>query len=152
MFFEPVRRGNFFKMKVWIAAINSVKFSSKSEPSSRFFGRLKFSESNFCETLNGRLPLEDGSDRRETLPKRVSDNSRRFSTLEQFLVGKNCELRTAIYPPRMAPFSPKLWGNAFHMIPGISFFDVEKKKRQNLSTTIFARICFVLARGHMCPS
>ena len=63
-------------MKVFIAAIDSVKFSSKSELSSRFFGRLKFSESNFCETLNGRLPLEDGSDRRETLPKRVSDDSR----------------------------------------------------------------------------
>ena len=28
------------------------------------------------QTLNGRLPLEDGSDRRETLPKRVSDDSR----------------------------------------------------------------------------
>ena len=30
----------------------------------------------FFETSNGRLPLEDGSDRRETLPKRVSDDSR----------------------------------------------------------------------------
>ena len=29
-------------------------------------------------TSNGRLPPEEGSDRRETLPKRVSDNSRRF--------------------------------------------------------------------------
>ena len=27
----------------------------------------------------------------------------------------------------MAPFGLKLWGNAFHMIPDISFFDVEKK-------------------------
>ena len=63
-------------MKDFIAAIRSVKFSSKSELSSRFFGRLKFSESNFCETLNGHLSFEDGSDRRETLPKRVSDDSR----------------------------------------------------------------------------
>ena len=28
----------------------------------------------------------------------------------------------------MAPFGLKLWGNAFQMIPNISFFDVEKKK------------------------
>ena len=33
---------NFLKMIVFIAAIDSVKFSSKSELSSRFFGRLKF--------------------------------------------------------------------------------------------------------------
>ena len=63
-------------MIVFIAAIDSVKFSSKSELSSRFLGCLKFSGSNFSETLNGRLPLEDGSDRCETLPKRVSDDSR----------------------------------------------------------------------------
>ena len=31
----------------------------------------------FCEISNGRLPLEDGSDRRETLGKRVSDDSGR---------------------------------------------------------------------------
>ena len=30
------------------------------------------------ETLNGRLPLEHGSNRHETLPKRVSDDSQRF--------------------------------------------------------------------------
>ena len=30
------------------------------------------------QTLIGRLPLEQGSDRRETLPKRVSDDSQRF--------------------------------------------------------------------------
>ena len=35
---------NFLKMIVFIAAIDSVQFSSKSEPSSRFFGCLKFSE------------------------------------------------------------------------------------------------------------
>ena len=32
----------------------------------------------FFETSNGRLTLEDGSDRRETWPKRVSDDSQRF--------------------------------------------------------------------------
>ena len=30
------------------------------------------------QTLIGRLPLEQGSDHRETLPKRVSDDSQRF--------------------------------------------------------------------------
>ena len=41
--FEPVWRGKLFQMKVFGAAIDSDKFSSKSELSSRFFGRLKFS-------------------------------------------------------------------------------------------------------------
>ena len=41
--FEPVWRGKVFEMKVFGAAIDSVKFSSKSELSSRFFGLLKFS-------------------------------------------------------------------------------------------------------------
>ena len=42
IFFEPVWRGKLFQMKVWVAAIDSVKFSPKSELSLRFFGRLKF--------------------------------------------------------------------------------------------------------------
>ena len=28
----------------------------------------------------------------------------------------------AVYPSNMAPFGLKLWENAFHMIPDISFF------------------------------
>ena len=32
----------------------------------------------------------------------------------------------------MAPFGLKLWGNAFQMIPDISFFDVEKRKLTKL--------------------
>ena len=32
----------------------------------------------FFETLNGRLPLKHSSDRPQTLPKRVSDDPRRF--------------------------------------------------------------------------
>ena len=43
MFFEAERRGKLFQMKVLGAAIDSDKFSSKSELSSQFFGRLKFS-------------------------------------------------------------------------------------------------------------
>ena len=42
MFFEAEQRGTLFQMKVFCAAIDSVKFSSESELSSRFFGRLKF--------------------------------------------------------------------------------------------------------------
>ena len=34
---------------------------------------------SFFENLNGRLALEDGSDRRETLGKRVSDDLERFT-------------------------------------------------------------------------
>ena len=33
---------------------------------------------NFCKTLTGRLPLEDGSVRPQTLGKRVSDDSQHF--------------------------------------------------------------------------
>ena len=76
VFFEPVWRRKLFQMKVWVAAINSIKFSSKSELTSRFFSRLKFRF--FFETSNGRLPLEISSDRPQTLPKRVSDDPRRF--------------------------------------------------------------------------
>ena len=43
MFFEAERRGKLFQMKVLGAAIDSDKFSSKSELSSGFFGCLKFS-------------------------------------------------------------------------------------------------------------
>ena len=42
--------------------------------------------------------------------------------------GNFSKLRTAVYPPRMAPIGAKLWENAFQTIPDISFFDAEKKK------------------------
>ena len=42
MFFEAEWRGKLLQMKDFGAAIDSVKFSSKSELSSRIFGRLKF--------------------------------------------------------------------------------------------------------------
>ena len=41
MFFEPGCRGKLFWDVDLVAAIDSIKFSSKSEPSARFFGRLK---------------------------------------------------------------------------------------------------------------
>ena len=61
-----------------VGAIHLVQKSSKSELSSRFFGRSKFWGAKKVEFSNGRLPPEDGSDRRETLGKRVSDDSRHF--------------------------------------------------------------------------
>ena len=42
----------------------------------------------------------------------------------------------AVYPPRMAPFGLKLWGNAFQTIPDVSFFDAENVKK-NWGLTIF---------------
>ena len=33
------------------------------------------------------------------------------------------KLRTAVYPPRMAPIGSKLCQNAFQVIPDVSFFD-----------------------------
>ena len=40
----------------------------------------------------------------------------------------------------MAPFGLKLWGNAFQMIPDISFFDVEKHFLQNLFVIILPKV------------
>ena len=77
-FFTQICPTKFFEMIVFIAAIDFVQFSSKSELSSRFLGRFKFLDRISLKTLNGRLPLEDGSDRRETLGKCVSEDSRRF--------------------------------------------------------------------------
>ena len=77
-FCPPKLPQKFLEMIVFIAAIDFVKFSSKSELSSNFFGRLKFLDLIYLKTLNGRLPLEDGSDRPETLGKRISDDSRHF--------------------------------------------------------------------------
>ena len=43
IFSEKTAPKKFLEMIVFIAAIDSVKFSSKSDLSSRFFGRLNFS-------------------------------------------------------------------------------------------------------------
>ena len=56
-----------------VGAIHLVQKSSKSELSSRFFGRSKFWGAKKIEFSNGRLPPEDGSVRPQTLGKRVSD-------------------------------------------------------------------------------
>ena len=42
------------------------------------FSNINSRISIFFETSNGRLPLEDGSDWRETLGKRVSDDLQHF--------------------------------------------------------------------------
>ena len=77
-----------------------------------------------------------GSDRPQTLPKRVSDNPRRF------IFGRNvfrnfCKLWRSVYPLRMAPIGLKLGQNAFQTIPNISSFDSE------------TQICFGFLLDHM---
>ncbi|MEC7202026.1 MAG: hypothetical protein VXW84_15395, partial [Verrucomicrobiota bacterium] len=54
--FEAEWRQKLFQMKVLAAAIDSIKFSSKSELSSRFFGRVKFRPTylQLCSTLTRR--------------------------------------------------------------------------------------------------
>ena len=78
--------------------------------------------SKFFETLNGRLPLKHSSYQRQALPKRDSDDPRYFIFRREKICAK---LRTAVYPPRMAPIGVKLWENAFQVIPNISFFGAQ---------------------------
>ena len=79
VFFEPVWRGNLFQMKVFGAAIDSVKFSSKSELSSRLFGRLKLfdfrpknpknEKCNFSQYYGKTLRVHPDFDEIRPLPK-----------------------------------------------------------------------------------
>ena len=48
-------------------------------------------------------------------------------TFDLATFGNFSKLRTAVYPPTMAPIGAKFWENAFQMIPDILFFDTEKK-------------------------
>ena len=45
--------------------------------------------------------------------------------------GRRSKLRTAVYPPRMAPIGLKLGENTFQTIPDVSFFDVKKNCQTN---------------------
>ena len=76
----------------------------------------------------------------------------------KFRIFEKCETLNGRLPPEDGLFGLRLWGNAFQMIPDISFFDVEKKFgkhfRQKFSPKPFLSwledTC-VLARRHMCP-
>ena len=57
----------------------------------------------FCKTLTGRLPLEDGSVRPQTLGKRVSDDSRHFIFRRRKNNGENFRSNF-----RQTPKRPKL--------------------------------------------
>ena len=55
------------------------------------------------------------------------------------------KLRTAVYPPRMAPIGSKLCQNAFQVIPELSLFDIEDGKIFGF----FGLDQFVLAGTHV---
>ena len=83
-------RSNCFHQTVCIAAIFLVRKSSKSEPSSRFFGRLKIlnfwpciikSHTNYWE-----LPLEEWS-----RPKRSENASKQFENVQSETIRKRFE-------------------------------------------------------------
>ena len=71
-----------------------------------------------------------------SLPKRVSGDPRHFIFRQNNFLSK---LRTAVYPPNMAPIGAKLCQNAFQVIPDISFFDAHKHfwRQKFLSEKIF---------------
>ena len=63
-----------FTLQTWLRlASNFAKTRFRRSPTFHFS-----TSKNFFETSNGRLPPKHGSDRRETLPKRVSDDPRHF--------------------------------------------------------------------------
>ena len=66
----------------------------------------------------------------------------RFPTFHFSTPKKKSKLRTAVYPPRMAPFGLKLWENAFQMIPDISFFHAEKKSTKSFDKIFLSKIFF----------
>ena len=101
-----------------------------------FFRQNDSRISIFLQTLNTRLPFKLGSVWPQTLPKRVSDDPRHFIFQRRKIFSK---LRTAVYPPNMAPIGAKLCQNAFQVIPDISFFDAKNK----FSTKIFVKKIFV---------
>ena len=62
------------------------------------------------ETLNGRLPLEHGSVRPQTLPKRVSDDPRRFIFRRQnILFSKFSQALDGRLPPEDASDLAETW-------------------------------------------
>ena len=83
------------------------------------FGGVDFSKKS--KFLAGCLPTEDGSDRRETLGKRVSDDFAKIIFRGQKNFGGSIFREKkinwqAFYPPRMAPIRVKLSENAFQTI------------------------------------
>ena len=57
------------------------------------------------QTLNSRLPLKLGSDRRETLPKRVSDDPQHFI----FRRTTKSQTLTGCLPPEDSSDRPETW-------------------------------------------
>ena len=107
-----------------------------SNPSPTLCRGQKMDRRHPLQTLNGHLPLKLGSDRPQTLPKRVSDDPRHF--IFRWKCFRNFrKLWRSVYPPRMAPIGLELGQNAFQTIPNISSFDLE------------TQFCFwIVARSH----
>ena len=71
-----------------VALVNRISRFPKSTPPWTI--PEKVTAGKFCKTLTGRLPLEDGSVRPQTLGKRVSDDSQHFIfRRRKFFFGKN---------------------------------------------------------------
>ena len=92
------------------------RFCKIDLPRRNFFGGVTFS--NKSKILRGLLPPEDGSDWRETLGKRVSDDFAKFILPAKFVLWGNFfenieNFEGPFTPKRMAPIGVKLWENAF---------------------------------------
>ena len=68
-----------------------------SNPSPTLCRGQKMDRRHPLQTLNGRLPLKLGSDRPQTLPKRVSDDPRHFIFRWNF-VRYFCKVSRSVYP------------------------------------------------------
>ncbi|MEC8278891.1 MAG: hypothetical protein VX026_14320, partial [Myxococcota bacterium] len=93
------------------------------------------------QTLNGRLPLEDGSDRRKTLPKRVSDDSRHFIFRRR---------KPKKVPNFEWPFTPRIWLRSasnfgktrFRRFPTFHFSTSKEKNWRKFLIKIFVKKFF----------
>ena len=86
----------------------------------------KFSR-KFFENVGAKNFSKSRSRRRDQFGPKIVQIRAILAIFEPFEVlgcQKKSNFRTAVYPPRIAPFGLKLWENAFQTIPDISSFDV----------------------------
>ena len=109
----------FYPPRMALIGLKLCQNTFQTIPDISFFDEVF---SDFLQSLKVRLPPGDGSDRHETslnpfqtIPKFSFFDVKKFFS----------KLRTAVYPPNMAPIGAKLWENAFQAICKFSFFDAE---------------------------